>query len=96
MRAGRLRVDGEAVPADFAVPDNALITHVAHRHELGIADAELDIVHDDADFLVVNKPASWPVHPTGRFNFNSTTAILHNRYGYKGLRSECCFTSTLC
>ena len=36
----------------------------------------IGIVHEDNDLIVINKPAGIPVHPSGRYNYNSITEIL--------------------
>ena len=42
--------------------------------------------------LVVDKPASIPVHPCGRFNMNSVASILASEFGRKDLRIVSAFT----
>ena len=54
-----------------------------HRHEVPVAATPITIVHEDEDFLVVNKPSSIPVHPCGRFRFNALTMILTKEMGYR-------------
>ena len=58
-----------------------------HRHELPVTDQAIEIVHDDNDLLVVNKPASIPVHPCGRYRHNTIIFILAKEYGYKNLHT---------
>jgi len=36
----------------------------------------ISIVHEDDDLIVINKPAGIPVHPSGRYNWNSVTEIM--------------------
>jgi 23S rRNA-/tRNA-specific pseudouridylate synthase len=48
----------------------------------------LEILHDDADCLVLNKPAGVPVHPTGKYNRNSLVSILAHDYGYTFVNDE--------
>ena len=52
------------------------------RHEPGVLDEPIEIIEDTADMLVVNKPASIPVHPCGRYMFNTLVFILAKEYGY--------------
>lgn len=36
----------------------------------------IGIVHEDNDMIVINKPAGVPVHPAGRYNFNSIVEVM--------------------
>jgi len=58
------------------------------RHEMPVADIGVDILVDNADVLVVNKPSSMPVHPCGRYRHNSLIYILAKEYGYVNLRGK--------
>lgn len=53
-----------------------LISHRLHRHEPPISSTPIEILFNDGKLLVVNKPASMPVHPSGRYRFNSLVEIL--------------------
>jgi len=43
----------------------------------------IDIVHEDNDMIVINKPAGVPVHPSGRYKYNSVTEIMRAERGYE-------------
>lgn len=51
-----------------------------HKHEPPVLDCPIHIIHDSQELLVVNKPPSIPVHPTGRYFFNSLTEILRPKF----------------
>ena len=42
----------------------------------------IGIVHEDNDMIVINKPAGVPVHPAGRYNYNSIVEIMRAERGY--------------
>ena len=46
---------------------------------------EIKVIYHDDDFLVIDKPASIPVHPAGRFVKNSLHHILNMAFGEKKL-----------
>lgn len=48
---------------------------------------EIQILYEDDDLVVVNKPAPLPTHPSGRFNRNTLTWILGNAYNNEKLRA---------
>ena len=43
-------------------------------------NADIRILHEDEDLVVVRKPAPLPMHPCGRFNRNSLASILDRVY----------------
>ena len=58
-----------------------------HRHEPPITDKPIGIVFEDDNIMAISKPAGVPVHPTGRYNYNSVTEILrHMRPDFNPMR----------
>ena len=58
-----------------------------HRHEPPITDKPIGIVFEDDNIMAISKPAGVPVHPTGRYNYNSVTEILrHMRPDFNQMR----------
>ena len=43
---------------------------------------QIGTVHEDNDMIVINKPAGVPVHPAGRYNFNSIIEIMRAERGH--------------
>ena len=43
------------------------------------------MLHEDDDIIVVNKPGSVPVHPTGRYRHNSVIHMLARDRGLANL-----------
>uniref|UniRef100_A0A182QC43 Pseudouridylate synthase RPUSD2 n=1 Tax=Anopheles farauti TaxID=69004 RepID=A0A182QC43_9DIPT len=52
-----------------------------------VTSQPITIVHMDDDIVVVNKPASIPVHPCGRYRHNTVVFILAKEYNLKNLRT---------
>lgn len=86
IKLGRLKINEEITSIDYCLYPTDVLTNIAHRHELPILDRKPKIVVDNDDVLVIDKPCSLPVHPCGRYFFNSLTKILKNEYGYETLR----------
>ena len=82
---GLIRVNGKVVPESYLLTDNDLITHNIERHEPPVSGEEIKIIHETEDMLVVEKPAPLPVHPSGRYRFNTLVGILMTVMGYKKL-----------
>jgi len=83
----QIAVNAEVVDPCYVLKEGDVITSLFHKHENDVIDAEIDIVHDTDELLVVNKPSSWAVYPTGNFKFNTLQYILMKEYGYRDIRT---------
>lgn len=71
---------------DRLIRKHDVIYNMRHMHEPSVIIDEsivpnnestmINIVHQDKDFLVINKPAGIPVHPTLNYYYNSVSEIL--------------------
>lgn len=64
------------------VKNGDVISHTTHRHEPPVTAAPIGIVHEDNDIIVINKPAGVPVHPAGRYHYNSLVEIMRAERGH--------------
>ncbi|KAL7738930.1 hypothetical protein ACLKA6_016931 [Drosophila palustris] len=87
IEAGTLQVNNEKVPVDYRLKHNDLLANTVHRHEVPVTSQPIQIVHMDEEILVVNKPASIPVHPCGRYRHNTMIFILAKEFNLKNLRT---------
>jgi len=87
IEAGLVKVNGNSVTLDYKIGNNDFISHKVHRHELPVTDKRIEIIFEDDDILVVDKPGSVPVHPCGRYRHNTVTFILAKELGYKALHT---------
>jgi 23S rRNA pseudouridine1911/1915/1917 synthase len=81
IKAGAARLDGEEVaPRHIVRGGESIVVEVKAEREIGAAgeDIPLDLVYEDADVIVVNKPPGLVVHP-GAGNPAGTlqNALLH-------------------
>lgn len=85
--SGRITVGGQ--PASPTRPWGAQdkIVHMLHRHESPVlcTAEEIYVVWEDERVVVVDKPASVPIHPCGTYRKNSLVYILA-AHGWKDLR----------
>lgn len=63
------------------IKNGDMISHTLHRHEPPVTAQPIGIVHEDEDVVVINKPAGVPVHPAGRYNYNSLIEIMRAERG---------------
>ncbi|TMW46612.1 hypothetical protein DOY81_008308 [Sarcophaga bullata] len=87
IKSGTLTVNYEKVPIDYRLKHNDLLANIVHRHEVPVTSQPITIVYMDDDIVVVNKPASIPVHPCGRYRHNTVVFILAKEYNLKNLRT---------
>ncbi|GAA5873303.1 hypothetical protein JCM8547_007064 [Rhodosporidiobolus lusitaniae] len=87
IETGVIVVNNRKSTADTVIRNGDLISNVLHRHEPPVVSGPIKILYDgrlpgnDGETLVVEKPGSMPVHPTGRYNFNTLLEILKWDYG---------------
>jgi 23S rRNA-/tRNA-specific pseudouridylate synthase len=86
LKNQNLQINQAQVEEDYIIQRTDFITHVTIRKENPIIDVKLDIIHDDENFLAIDKPSSWPTHVCGGYFFNTMHRILTDEYGYKDLK----------
>ena len=87
IETGKIRVNGQIKPLDYVIKNGDKVSHIKHRHEIPVLADEIKIVHEDDDYLAVDKPCSIPMHPCGKYRYNSLNIILAKQYGYSNLRN---------
>ena len=67
IKAGTVLVNGKSAKAKYAVKEGDVITYELPEEEVleyKAEDIPLDIIYEDADVAVVNKPQGMVVHPS--------------------------------
>ncbi|EPE29372.1 Pseudouridine synthase [Glarea lozoyensis ATCC 20868] len=82
IERGVVVVNGKQVPTSHIVKNGDVISHTLHRHEPPVTALPIGIIHEDDDMIVINKPTGVPVHPAGRYNYNSVVEIMRAERGY--------------
>ncbi|KAF2073862.1 hypothetical protein CYY_004822 [Polysphondylium violaceum] len=81
IKRGLITINGQQSSPNSIIKLNDVISHNVHRHEPPVTDKPIKIVALNDDIVVVDKPASIPVHPCGRFRHNSLTFMLASQHG---------------
>ncbi|KAI3397922.1 hypothetical protein diail_10091 [Diaporthe ilicicola] len=89
MEGGEVAVNSRVVGPHYVLKNGDCITHTLHRHEPPVTADPIAILHEDNDMIVLNKPSGVPVHPSGRYNFNSITEIMKSERGPDWLAYPC-------
>ncbi|VVC36908.1 Pseudouridine synthase, catalytic domain,Pseudouridine synthase, RluC/RluD, conserved [Cinara cedri] len=87
IKTGSLTVNYQKVDTEYKLKHNDLLANVVHRHEVPVTNEPITIVHMDDDIVVVNKPASIPVHPCGRYRHNTVVFVLAKEHNLRNLRT---------
>lgn len=59
--SGRIKVNQKIVDLEYKLKANDLIIHEAIRKEPPVYDTPIEIIYEDDELLVINKPSSMPV-----------------------------------
>lgn len=76
IEQGELTVNTKGKTTDYVIKKDDYIEHRSHRHECPVLATPIEIIANNFEHLVVNKPPSIPCHPTGRYRFNTLPFIL--------------------
>ncbi|KAL6477981.1 hypothetical protein MHYP_G00138160 [Metynnis hypsauchen] len=88
VKDGRIRLN--EIPVDdlnITLKNNDFMRNTVHRHEPPVIGRSLEVLVDDGEVVVVDKPASLPVHPCGRYRHNTVIFILGKEKGLCGLHT---------
>lgn len=78
-----MTVNGKKVETlQHIVKNGDVISHTLHRHEPPVTALPITVLHEDEDLIVINKPSGLPVHPAGRYNYNSVIEIMRAERGH--------------
>ncbi|XP_035240070.1 RNA pseudouridylate synthase domain-containing protein 2 [Anguilla anguilla] len=88
VQLGRIRLNETPVEdLDITLKNNDFMRNTVHRHEPPVSARPLEILEDNGEVVVVDKPASLPVHPCGRFRHNTVIFILGKERGLCSLHT---------
>ncbi|KAG0339646.1 hypothetical protein BG004_006722 [Podila humilis] len=85
IRDGRIKVNDQIVAQDYIVQNSDVVAHDIHRHEPPVAHLPVKVVRQDDGVIIVDKPSSIPVHPSGRYRHNTVLHILMKEQQFKEL-----------
>jgi 23S rRNA-/tRNA-specific pseudouridylate synthase len=93
IRVGNARHRDRELQVDpsYVLQSLDFVRHDLHKHEPSVCGSIINIVHETADFVVVDKPPSMPIHPCGNYRNNSLTVILEKELKTRLYRT--CFCS---
>lgn len=77
IEEGEIVINGKPCNDIHTVVKNGdVISHTLHRHEPPVTAQAIGIISETDSLIVIDKPAGVPVHPAGRYNYNSVVEIM--------------------
>lgn len=74
--SGNLKVNNKQAKPDMTVISGYRVSHVSDERVDPPVNPDIQLVHDDNELMIINKPAPLPMHPCGRFRKNTLISIL--------------------
>uniref|UniRef100_A0A914EK10 Pseudouridine synthase n=1 Tax=Acrobeloides nanus TaxID=290746 RepID=A0A914EK10_9BILA len=71
---------------EYRIRKNDVISHISHLHEPPILNLPIEILYNNINLLVVNKPPSIPVHPCTQYRIHTVVGMLWAQYGMHEVR----------
>lgn len=75
-----LKVNDSPVNAEYKVKAGDITSHVSEPKTEPIVGIDIQLIHNDKNLLIVNKPAPLPIHASGRFSRNTLLHILSKAF----------------
>ncbi|XP_077096002.1 pseudouridylate synthase RPUSD2 [Siphateles boraxobius] len=88
VKEGRIKLNETPVDdLNITLKNNDFLRNTVHRHEPPVSGQPMEVLVDDGEVVVVDKPGSLPVHPCGRYRHNTVIFILGKEKGLSGLHT---------
>lgn len=77
IETGSITINGNPCTDVHKVVKNGdVVSHTLHRHEPPVTAQPIRVLSETDSMIVIDKPAGVPVHPAGRYNYNSVVEIM--------------------
>lgn len=85
IETGKILINNNIVSLNYKLNSEDLLYTKYHFHEMPIYNKKVNIITYDnrTGLLIVNKPASIAIHPTGKYKYNTLQEILLNKLNKK-------------
>lgn len=81
IEEGQVTLNKKPANLDSIVRNGDLISHRSYKREPPVTSREIKIVYEDDEIVAIDKPSGIPVHPTGRYRYNTITKIFQHEFG---------------
>ncbi len=81
MMEGRVQVNGAVITPDYRLMEGDQVEYIAHDIPEPPVCFDIQIIFEDDDVMVINKPPNLPCHPAGRYFNHTLWAWLKTQHG---------------
>jgi len=78
---GLAQVNGAVVGTEHVLASDDVLEYIAHDATEPMVDMNLQVIHEDGDIMVIDKPPNLPCHPAGSYFNHTLWAELRRRFG---------------
>ncbi|ERF73048.1 hypothetical protein EPUS_08612 [Endocarpon pusillum Z07020] len=83
IETGQIAINGKPCEDTHTIVKNGdVVSHTLHRHEPPVTAQPIRVISETDSMIVIDKPAGVPVHPAGRYNYNSVVEIMRAERHY--------------
>lgn len=83
IEGGRIVLNGKPCnDIHTHIKNGDVISHTLHRHEPPVSAQPIRVINETDEMIVIDKPAGVPVHPAGRYKYNSVVEIMRAERHY--------------
>ncbi|CAI5759971.1 unnamed protein product [Candida verbasci] len=81
IELGQVCINSKPADLNSVLKNGDLITHRSFRREPGVTSTPIKIVYENDEIIAIDKPSGIPVHPTGRYRYNTITKVMQYEMG---------------
>ncbi|EGW31977.1 DRAP deaminase [Spathaspora passalidarum NRRL Y-27907] len=78
---GHVTLNQKPANLETIIRNGDLISHRSYKREPPVTSRPIKIVYEDDDIIAIDKPSGMPVHPVGRYRYNTVTKIFQHEFG---------------
>ncbi len=82
LESKRVNINGTIVIENVLLNEGDLVTILTPKCMEPKVNTNYKIIYEDEYLVVVDKPANLPIHPAGKYYFNTLTYMLKRKYDY--------------
>ena len=86
IATGNLTVNGKIITKDYQIVAGDKTQHTSDPKTEPDVNVTIELLYNDADIIVLNKPSPLPVHASGRFLRNTLISILEKAFPEENLK----------
>ncbi len=83
IKLGLVNINGKKTKSSYLLKLDDLINFYYKKKEEAKVNTNFNIIYEDEDLLVIDKPSNLPVHPSGNYKNNTLYSLLKEKFQYE-------------